>query len=478
MYNKIIIKVNIMAKRENEFPPSVKEMIKNKGGYCCARPTCRRPVLEKLLPSESKPAGCGEGAHIYSASKNKNVRPIPDGVEDSFLISESNGLLLCANCHSFVDYDPNGKIFTAKILFSYKEEMETIVKKFLKSVKKSNYKDLNKDEIVALENKIYESRRNFDYNNPDSEEEAVVNHLFNAAYQLKGTLTHQEFVDLHLLNEITLEPSQYSFGILDDELKQHVGPVILKPYRIRNLMIVSKQNKEFRLILNKSKMKKNGDMYICKKSLFDENNELFNLITLSYAVEMVNMEVRSINININVDIDILKKNKINLKNTTDFIETRKKIETLLTDDIEIRMQCFEDEDYLVLNEYSKPNINNYGPLHYLYFLSMLQYFAKEYNSNIYIDDDFDKKYQHLLSSAQFYYNLIVLNETSNDFKLLLIKDGKDDVEFVSKNMKFTFYIDKFEVTIYLNDFEFMLTPNYLECHKTDKSKLSTKIKKL
>jgi hypothetical protein len=467
-----------MAKRKNDFKDSVKDIIKNQGGYCCARPTCRRPVLEKLLPSESKPAGCGEGAHIYSASKNKNVRPIPDGVEDSFLISESNGLLLCANCHSFVDYDPNGKIFTAKILFSYKEEMETIVKNFLRSVKKSNYKDLNKDEIVALENKIYESRRDFDYNNPDSEEEAVVNHLFNAAYQLKGTLTHQEFVDLHLLNEITLEPSKYDFGILDDELKPHIGPITLKPYRIRSLMILSKQNKEFRLILNKSKMKKNGDIYVCKKSLFEESHELCNLITLSYAVEIVNMEVKSINININVDIDVLKKNKINLKNTTDFIEIRKKIETLLTDDIEIRMQCFEDGDYLVLNEYSKPIINNYGPLHYLYFLSLLQYFAKEYNSDIYIDDDFDNNYQYLLSSAYFYYNLIVLEQIPNDFKLPLTKYIEDDIDFVLRDIKFTIFIDKFEVTIYLNGFNSMANSSCFKCYKTDMSKLSIDIKKL
>jgi hypothetical protein len=119
--------------------------------YSLANGKCQNPHCSLKLDFIG---GCAEFAHIYAREKggprfniNKN---------DKFISSYKNGLLLCSNCHTIIDKNPED--FKIKLLNLWKNEKQKIKIKN----KKIRYKDQGKINKENENNKINKENKNND----------------------------------------------------------------------------------------------------------------------------------------------------------------------------------------------------------------------------------------------------------------------------------------------------------------------------
>lgn len=96
-----------------DFSEKTKRELAKRAGHRCSNPSCNAPTSSKN--------SVGEAAHIYSVFAdgpryNSNVAS-----EEASDIS--NGVHLCANCHSMIDKN-KGKDYPAKLLQSWKNQCE------------------------------------------------------------------------------------------------------------------------------------------------------------------------------------------------------------------------------------------------------------------------------------------------------------------------------------------------------------------
>ncbi len=133
-----------------EFLDVIKREISAWSNYSCM--ICKRNIPRKKLP---------EIAHIIPASPDGPRSEYRNTVDDKFILSKQNGILLCPICHIIVDetevdnYPPE-KLFAINTYYSEKYELEQLVKNqlfsdtFIDDVKKATsilQKNLNISEI-------------------------------------------------------------------------------------------------------------------------------------------------------------------------------------------------------------------------------------------------------------------------------------------------------------------------------------------
>lgn len=101
------------------FSEKTKGDLAKRAGCRCSNPNCNAPTASKI--------SVGEAAHIYSASLGA-ARYNPNlSVEEYCDIS--NGIHLCANCHTMIDKDPENH--PAELLLSWKVQSEENASKAL-----------------------------------------------------------------------------------------------------------------------------------------------------------------------------------------------------------------------------------------------------------------------------------------------------------------------------------------------------------
>jgi len=104
-----------------EISPKEKILLYIKSGRRCAMPVCKRDLIEKT--PDGKETHISEAAHIHPFSDNG---PRSSSNNDpTTRNSNQNAILVCANCHTIIDKDP--QTYTAEKLLKIKLEHEKSV---------------------------------------------------------------------------------------------------------------------------------------------------------------------------------------------------------------------------------------------------------------------------------------------------------------------------------------------------------------
>ena len=108
----------------DDFKDSVKNILRQRAGdKCCL---CGTPTSGPSNDPE-KAHNIGQAAHITAASKGGPR--YDETLTTEQRSSPENGIWLCGNCHTIVDGDKEGKVYTVEILEQHKKECEEQARK-------------------------------------------------------------------------------------------------------------------------------------------------------------------------------------------------------------------------------------------------------------------------------------------------------------------------------------------------------------
>lgn len=402
--------------REHDFSGKIKNKILRLSGHCCAKPDCRRPIDTIISKTAKKPSGFGEIAHIYDASSTKKLRPLPKHLNEIFLSSEENATLLCAVCHTNIDYDKYIDLYPAEVLFSWKDEIETIVRRFLNKVKKE-YKKLSQIEKMMLQSEIQASKRQLPDISNLTQKEVVFESLKNAMHRVIFSFNANDISKINRYEKINFNVNKVNFGYLDKKIKEYIDNFTLIRYELRDLLILSKNNKKFNKIIENCVFTIENGVYIIKKSLFDEKSELHNIVIITYKIDQKKSKS---DFEIFINLEKLKSNKINLKVSNSIEELNDFIDLLVKDEIIIKEKT-GDNPWKVIHDYDYKEFVKNDIVSHLNFLATFSHLAKTENINIYVDQELYESNKILLADTKFYYNLLVNNKISDYFIIDITK---------------------------------------------------------
>jgi hypothetical protein len=505
--------------RKNDFSPSVIKKIKKLSGYCCANPACRIPVVDKHSNKVQKTSGFGQVAHIYSASSNKKLRPLPKSINKIFLTSIENAMLLCSNCHIDIDYDGYHDIYIPELLLEYKDEIEYIVRTFLFKVNKK-YEKLNNTELMMLQDEILKSKRIKNFNISSlSHDEVIFLNLQHAIHKINVNLDINEYFSITNLEKIELDFNKVNFGRLDEKLKKNIkGKFTIAPFKEVDLMITARKNKKFNIIIENCIFNKDGNKYTTKRSFFNENHSFFNIVTLTYELDL---DEFMHGLFIETDMNLLKN--IHIKELTDLDDLSSLLEILVNDKIIISWKDKENDWIRSLDyEYNENNVRivKKDLIDQVNLLSTLLHIAKTQNIDISYDKILFKKIEYLKLDCNFFYNTIVNQKIPNFFILNSFNVNKrkmlkkiDDIScfterfiyeninndinivmmliynkiniqnFLCETFEYSMILNKFEITINIKnsiiiDIQDINKNFYVYGIKTNNSQINLKMKKI
>lgn len=406
--------------RKHDFSPSIIKKVKKLAGYCCANPACRIPVIDKHSNNAQKTSGFGQVAHIYSASSNKKLRPLPKSINKIFLTSIENAMLLCSNCHIDIDYDGYYDIYIPELLLEYKDEIEYLVRRFTLKLNKK-YEKLNSVELMMLQDEILKSKRPKDFNISSlSNDEVIFENLQHAIYKINIKLDINESRAFKDFEKIELDFNKVELGRLDEKLKKHMkGKFTISPFKEVDIMITARKNKKFNIIMENCIYNKDSNKYTIKRSLFNETHSFFNVIKFTYQLDIDNFMH---GLFIETDMDLLRNKNINIKEMNDLDELRDLLEILSNDKVIINGKNKDEEsdwEKILDYEYKKSNmiLEKVDLIQSVNVLCAILHIAKTKNINIIYDKIFDKNFWPSKIDSNFFYNTIV-NQTIPDFFVL------------------------------------------------------------
>lgn len=109
------------------FPQKIAEKLAYNSAYICNYPGCNALTAGPTLSNQHLANKIGEAAHI-EGEKQGSARYKPNNAMTQDI---SNGIWLCANCHTMIDKN-NGADFTTLEIKSWKAEHEALISSLLK----------------------------------------------------------------------------------------------------------------------------------------------------------------------------------------------------------------------------------------------------------------------------------------------------------------------------------------------------------
>jgi hypothetical protein len=325
-------------KKRDNFSDSTKKIIFENSGYCCAYPSCYEYVL--LHNNKNKPtkSGWGQGAHIYDASKTTTIRPRPENIDDAFIKSEKNGMLLCGNHHKIIDSKENKVTYTAEILFSYKTIIEKYVKSFLISKKNKSYNELTNNEKEDLCKYL----KNMSYKDPSDintmdDKELLLFHSFQSLHGLETKFNKTDVCDFYKLKKINLDINNTSFSNNKEAMNTlskyfTITEFKIQPFRLIDITILSKKYSNISRKIKNVEIKHHYDnKYIMVLDYFSDNIVFNNFVKFSLVADDVD---RSLEVKINLNIEYLKNTNIEITDIKDISIFYELIESLHQEEYE------------------------------------------------------------------------------------------------------------------------------------------------
>ncbi len=102
-----------------DFSEPVKRAIRHRASYICSNPNCKQPTLLPSSENEDEYIMDGEVAHIKDA--REKTQRFDEKMSDDERASISNGLYLCAKCHTEIDKN-KGADYPVELLEKWKKD--------------------------------------------------------------------------------------------------------------------------------------------------------------------------------------------------------------------------------------------------------------------------------------------------------------------------------------------------------------------
>jgi hypothetical protein len=195
------------------FSHITKHTVKWTSGYICSNPSCRK-FLWASGPNNTTIFN-GKVAHIVAASE-VGPRASEDYVNDQgTIINDSNGIVLCMTCESFVD--SNEKTFTVDLLRQWKTDSEKLFEDF-----RTKYFPSEVPLDATIPTTVFRD-------NPDTTKkfEMRIKALEKLAnlYQKKSLAQEKQIKDLTLQMEKNLIDDQDELKALKGKIKDQEGVI-------------------------------------------------------------------------------------------------------------------------------------------------------------------------------------------------------------------------------------------------------------
>jgi len=116
-----------------DFSSNTIETLMFRAGLICSRPECGALTIGPVDATGALKNKKGEAAHIC-AKKNGQARYDP-GMTDDERAGISNGIWLCASCHTMIDKDKTGQEFPRAEVEAWKKEHEALIRRLYLSAK-------------------------------------------------------------------------------------------------------------------------------------------------------------------------------------------------------------------------------------------------------------------------------------------------------------------------------------------------------
>jgi hypothetical protein len=125
-----------MAKQDNDFPASVKDVIAKRAGMKCSNPDCR-VTTSGPRDDPAKAVNVGEAAHITAAAP-RGPRYDPSRTPEQRRGNE-NAIWLCRVCHTLVDQDETH--YTVALLRQWRADVEAAARREIETGRPASLRD-------------------------------------------------------------------------------------------------------------------------------------------------------------------------------------------------------------------------------------------------------------------------------------------------------------------------------------------------
>lgn len=112
---------------EHDFSDTVVREIGQTAMLFCENPDCR--CFTGFSSADGRPRRIAEAAHVLASGRNGPRAESTTDFPSLNLSSSTNGIWLCANCHTQIDGDPSN--FPATLLFSWKAQHQDLMRRIV-----------------------------------------------------------------------------------------------------------------------------------------------------------------------------------------------------------------------------------------------------------------------------------------------------------------------------------------------------------